>query len=303
MQDQNDFIWQMGMVAKNVGLGDITPHVLSDAGNLILHLAPYPIVARIAVLASQLDQEQAKKLLCLELGVARHLHNKGVGVLLPTDLIDAGPHWGGGAWMTFWHYVVPTKLAPLLPAEGIQLVNGLAVGLRDFSEELPKLGVWNKACTSALRLRNEGDKRIQDLLTLFFSLDEQMRSMELVPSHGDAHVRNLLPSPQGRLWMDFEDVSLMPPYWDLASFVGNLVLFKGFQEPTFRYLMDFTQLVTDQKAFRLALGARTLMSTLGNLDLALAGHGDLVFAQRQLACAQGFLVELDLARGGKTLTI
>lgn len=303
MKDKEKFISQMLIILQNAGLGDITPLVLSDAGNLILHLAPYPIVARIAVMASQLDGEQAKQLLRRELTVARHLHSKGVPVLLPTDLIDAGPHWGGGAWMTFWRYVAPLPLEPLAPSAGIQLVKRLSAGLQDFSGELPLLGVWNKACTSAIRLREKSDERIQELLTVFFRVDEQMRSMKLIPSHGDAHVRNLLPSPEGWLWMDFEDVSFMPPYWDLASFVGNRVLFKGFQEPTFRYLMGSTHIVADQKAFGLALGARTLMSTLGNLDLALAGHGDLVFAKKQLALAKEFLVELDLTMGGKTFTI
>ena len=297
MQDKGKLISQMILTAKTVGLSNITPVVLSDGGNLIVHLVPYPIVARIAVFVSEQEVDQANKLLIRELCVARHLHSKGVPVLLPTDLIDAGPHRVGGTWMTFWRYVAPTQLQSPTPREAVQLVNMLSVAIKDFSDVLPILGVWNRACKSATRLRGKSDYRIQSLLKVFRRIDEQIQTIEtglLIPAHGDAHVRNLLPSPEGWLWMDFEDVSLMPAYWDIASFVANPVLFKGFQEPTFRYILDYTNVVTDQRAFGLALTARTLMSILGNLDLALEGHGDLAFATRQLELAEDFLLKIDL---------
>ncbi|KRE51200.1 hypothetical protein ASG81_03280 [Paenibacillus sp. Soil522] len=85
----------------------------------------------------------------------------------------------------------------------------------------------------------------------------------------------------------------MPVYWDLASFVGNLVLFRGIQEPTYKYMLNNAEIVADKKAFELALSARILLSTLSNLDLALAGHGDLVFATRQLELAEPFLYSIN----------
>ena len=94
--------------------------------------------------------------------------------------------------------------------------------------------------------------------------------------------------------MDFEDVSLMPIYWDLASFVANIVLFKGFQDPIFRYILNHTDIVINPKAFGFALSARILMSILGNLDLALEGYGDLTFAIRQLNFVEDFFVKVDL---------
>lgn len=303
MQDKDKLISQMILIARGVGLSDIIPVVLSDGGNLIVHLAPHPIVARVALCVSEESADRANKSLIRELGIARHLHNKGVPVLLPTDLIDAGPHRVDGTWMTFWHYVPPTQLRPLTSRDAVQLVELLSVGIKDFSDALPVLGVWNRACKSAVRLKSKSDHRIQSLLEVFLKIDEQMQKIEtglLIPSHGDAHVRNLLPSPKGWLWMDFEDVSLMPIYWDIASFVANGLLFKGFQEPTFRYLLDCTNVVNDQTSFALALSARILMSTLGNLDLALEGHGDLVFATRQLEIAEEFLLKIDLIVEEKT---
>ncbi|WP_407669775.1 hypothetical protein [Paenibacillus albus] len=92
--------------------------------------------------------------------------------------------------------------------------------------------------------------------------------------------------------MDFEDVSLMPMHWDTASYVGNLVLFGGLQEPTFRYMVEQTEISSDTEAFAFTVSARILMSIIGNLDYALQGHGDLEFASRQLEHAEGVLSEL-----------
>lgn len=231
MSEKDKLISQVLLTAEKVGLTEITPIELSNGGNLIIHLAPYPIVARIATVISKEDTEYSYRILDRELRITRHLQSKGVPVLLPTDLSDAGPYDVGGTWMTFWEYVPPIKLQSPSPSEVIELVNGLSVALKDFYDELPVLGVWERTCQSAVRLRKHSDQHIQALLKLFLRVDEQMRLEPrlLIPCHGDAHARNLLPSPKGWVWTDFEDVSLMPAYWDLASFVGNLALFSGFR--------------------------------------------------------------------------
>lgn len=300
MSEKGKLISQVLLIAEKTGLTEITPIELSNGGNLIIHLAPYPIVARIATVISKEDAEYAYKILDRELLVARHLQSKGIPVLLPTDLIDAGPYDVDGTWMTFWKYVPPTQLQPPSPSEAVELVNGLSIAIKDFFDDLPMLGVWERTCQSAVRLRKHSDQRIQALLNVFLRVDEQMRLEPslLIPCHGDAHTRNLLPSPEGWVWTDFEDVSLMPAYWDLASFVGNLALFGGTQEPTFRYILGHIDNGTDLKAFGFAISARILMSTLGNLDFALAGHGDLEFATRQLELAEDFMRQIDLIIGG-----
>ncbi|WP_235918131.1 phosphotransferase [Paenibacillus lutrae] len=256
----------------------------------------YPIVARIATVISKEDADHAYQILDRELRAARHLHSKGIPVLLPSDHIDAGPYDIGGTWATFWKYVPPTQLKPPSPSEAVELVNTLSRGLKDFSDEIPLLGVWERACQSAKRLMKHPDQRIQALLNVFVKVDRQMRfdTSLLIPCHGDAHTRNLLPSTEGWIWADFEDLSLMPVYWDLASFVGNLALYNGVQEPTFRYVLSQINNGTDLEAFGFAITARILMSTLGNLDFALAGNGDLAFACKQLELADDFIHQIDL---------
>jgi hypothetical protein len=296
VSEKGKLVNQVLLFAENIGLTEITPIELSNGGNLILHLAPYPIAARIAIVTSKENAEYAYMILDRELQVSRHLQSNGVPVLLPTDLTDAGPYNVGGTWMTLWKYIPPTKLQIPSPSEAIELVNGLSKGMKGFYNELPVLGVWERTCQSAVRLRNHSDQRIQELLSVFLKVDKQMRLNQglLIPCHGDAHARNLLPSPEGWVWTDFEDVSLMPAYWDLASFVSNLALFGGLQEPTFRYILDHIENDSDLKAFGFAITARILMSTIGNLDFALDGHGDLEFANSQLELAKDFIRQIEL---------
>ncbi|SDC26521.1 Phosphotransferase enzyme family protein [Paenibacillus sp. UNCCL117] len=300
MVEKGDFVLQVSLIAEKTGLTEITPIELSKGGNLIIHLAPHPIVARIATVSSKEDSEYAYKVLDRELRVARHLQSKSIPALSPSELIDAGPYDAGGAWMTLWRYVPPTQLQPPSPSEAVELVNRLSIAMKDFSGDLPVLGVWKRACQSANKLRSSSDQRIQTLLSVFQRVNERMcnESNVLIPCHGDAHARNLLPSPEGWIWSDFEDVSLMPAYWDLASFVGNHALLGGIQQPTFKYILDHFDNGTDLKAFGFAIIARTLMSTLGNLDFSLAGHGDLEFATRQLELAEDFVRQVEIIMAG-----
>jgi len=85
----------------------------------------------------------------------------------------------------------------------------------------------------------------------------------------------------------------MPPYWDLASFVGNPALFGGICDPTLQYMLSHPEIVSDRRAFGFALSARILLSTLGNLALALDGHGDLSFSNRQLELCGDFLLQIE----------
>ena len=294
MSEQDELVSQLLSSAKLLGLTGITPVILSKSGNVIIHLTPHPIVARVAAVLSEENSELAYYILERELRVAHHLQTSGVPVLLPIH--NAGPHNVNGKWATFWNYVPLTQLEPLSPGHAVSLVNDLSLAMKSLSCSIPVLGVWERACQAAARLGEQSDPRIQALLEVFVKVDKQIRMISpeaLIPAHGDAHAGNLLPSPEGWLWIDFEDVSLMPVYWDLASYVGNLVLFNGIQEPTYKYMLNNAEIVEDKKEFELALSARTLLSTLSNLDFALAGHGDMAFATRQLELAEPFLYHLN----------
>ncbi|KOP69192.1 hypothetical protein AMS62_21115 [Bacillus sp. FJAT-18019] len=291
------FIYQLQRAAiANFGLNDATPVVLSRGGNIIIHLAPHPIVARVAALTNpdQQDHHICKKLE-QELLVASHLHDQGVPVLRPVYLAGERAYKLDRHWMTFWEYVPPTTLSFPSPRDAVDMVNTLSLAMEQYTGQISVLGVWKRVHQSVNRLSKHPDELIQQLICKFNVLDQQMHtdSTLLVPSHGDAHARNLLPSPRGWIWMDFEDVSWMPRYWDLASFVANLALFKGEQEPTLRFMINNPDVVADPDAFGFALTARILMSTLGNFDYAVSGYGDMDFASEQVKLAGEFINRLE----------
>jgi hypothetical protein len=294
LSDRGELVSQLLLTAERLGLMGIDPVILSEGGNLIIHLTPHEVIVRAAVVLSEQNAEHAHEILERELQVAYHLHNHGVPVLLPIP--NAGPHRAAGIWATFWRYAPPAQVEVLSPGEAVELVNKLAFAMSGFTGSVPVLGIWERACQAAARLSEHPDARIQSLLRIFWEINNQIRMIKreaLKPAHGDAHARNLLPSPEGWLWIDFEDVSYMPDYWDLASYVCNLALFGGAQEPTYAYLMSRTEIIKDPRAFALALTARTLVSTLSNLDLALVGDGDLAFAIRQLELAEAFISRIN----------
>ncbi|MDQ0060360.1 phosphotransferase [Paenibacillus harenae] len=301
MLDKSILIAETLKLAAQYGLTPCKPLILSDQANLIIHMSPHPLVARYAVALSVQDEKAAHRTVERELNVARHLHDRDVPVLQPSSAVPAGPHKLGGTWMTLWSYATAASLKPIEPSESVERVCELSLAMRDFEGELPLLGVWERACHSAARLRIQTDPRIAALLEAFQRTDQRMRSeaLSLLPCHGDAHANNLFPSSEGWIWMDFEDACLMPEYWDMASYVANLALFGGLDEPTFAYMLRHNNVAANPGAFGFAVKARVLMSTLGNLDYALEGYGDLGFATRQLELAGPFIHELGAYFGQK----
>jgi hypothetical protein len=283
-------------VGRRLGLTNTTPIVLSDAGNLTVHLAPYSIVARIVKLFPGDNPYYWREVWARELRVVHHLITRGVPVVPFTTIVPPGPHQVGDTWMTLWEYVSPASLPTLSGKHAIDMINKLTGAMADFQEPLPTLGVWKNVSKAVENLRSITDKgdHIADLLLAFEQVDEKMKSYnKLFPAHGDAHPRNLIASSTGWRWIDFEDVSLMPQFWDFASFIGNTALFHGLKHPIVEYVLSQNMIANDKPAFQFALRARVIMSTTTNLSLALVGHGDLDFAHSQLERINDFLALLD----------
>jgi thiamine kinase-like enzyme len=176
------------------------------------------------------------------------------------------------------------------------MINKLSEAMADFQDPLPVLGVWETVAKAAdsLSAFSDKDQRLAALLPEFKLVDKKVRSMEtLYPAHGDAHPRNLIASSTGWRWNDFEDISLMPRFWDLASFIGNTTLFHGLKHPVVDYVLTRHIAAKDKASFLFALKSRVLMSTISNLSMALGGNGDLDFAYSQLERINDLLSLID----------
>jgi len=76
LREQRERVAEVVLVANELGLKGISPIVLSDAGNLTVHLAPHPVVGRVATLFPEDDAEMLHDILDRELRVVQHLFRK-----------------------------------------------------------------------------------------------------------------------------------------------------------------------------------------------------------------------------------
>jgi hypothetical protein len=198
--------------------------VLAGGSNVLVHLKPTPVVARVMT-ATAVLHDDLETWLGREVTVAAFLAQRCLAVS-PTRLLPPGPHQRDGLWMTLWDYVPHDSSGGLTGASELgHSLRRLHAALAEFAGELePLLGL------------EEGIERLLDQLPpapWLSSIDiESLRVSlhELTPwvfdssqpaqaLHGDAGIGNLLRTGEGLLWNDLEDVCTGPVAWDVAGLV------------------------------------------------------------------------------------
>ncbi|WP_232807085.1 phosphotransferase family protein [Geodermatophilus chilensis] len=203
-------------VAAEHGVRSSEPRVLQDGVNVVVHLAPAPVVARVATLTPLLRTLPLRSF-AREVAVAGALAAAGAPVVPPSDLLPPGPHRYAGLELSFWRHVEVLPSAPSSGAAAAALaelhghlvalpVDGapLDTPLDDLARFVSLGGAWGAAPAQLDRL---GD-RLAEL--------RPRLAGEVVPLHGDAHPGNLLATPDGWRWTDLEDTCAGPRAWDLA---------------------------------------------------------------------------------------
>ncbi len=95
-------------VARQQKLPADDPRVLSSRGNLLVHLAPAPVVARVATLTAW-TRSDPFSWLAREVAVAGHAARQGGPAVPPTDLADPGPHRRDGLVLSLFAYRPPHR--------------------------------------------------------------------------------------------------------------------------------------------------------------------------------------------------
>jgi hypothetical protein len=90
-------------VAAGFGVTSAEPLILSDGANVIVHLSPSPVVAKVAA-TTMLVRPDVAAWLQRELDVASFLTGGNVPVLAPSAEIPATTHTADGHVMSFWRY-------------------------------------------------------------------------------------------------------------------------------------------------------------------------------------------------------
>jgi hypothetical protein len=210
-------------VAREQGLPADDPEVLSSRGNVLVHLRPAPVVARVATLTAWTRSEPFQWL-AREVAVARYAAANGGPAVAPTALADPGPHWHDGLAVSLWTFVPPSPRRPA-PAEfGVALAR-LHMATAGFPGELPLLAPLRAQISDALAALER--ERVLDPGVLTALRDRHAEILagldglggpELV-LHGDAHPGNLLWTLAGWVWTDLEETCRGPRAFDLAVLV------------------------------------------------------------------------------------
>ncbi|MEM9656092.1 MAG: phosphotransferase [Actinomycetota bacterium] len=213
----------VGSAVSKMGLNVDEPSVLRAGANLVLHLKPHPVVARVATLTAEMRRNPADYLR-RERDIATALHQSGVEVIAPTDLVDPGPHPADGLWFLLMTHrqLEPVDLTSDAEAQAVgRSLADLEAALDDLPVELgagDSGQPWDEIATLLTTVQATIDSatiaRIVDAVEALKAIEPQ-DPLRLV--HGDAHRVNVARS-QGRLvWFDFEDANHRPLAWDLAT--------------------------------------------------------------------------------------
>lgn len=199
------------------------PVVLSDGANVLVHLAPAPVVARVAALTG-IVRPDIVDTFAKDVALAGYLASRGAPVVPPSDELPPGPHRREGRTVSFWRYVEHDPGHTFRPEVVGGALGALHAELRGYPGELPPAPPLNVAEIVAY-LAGSAWGDLTDLVAatdgVLAALDGATAGREPVPLHGDAHPGNLLSTPNGPMWTDFEDAWRGPAGWDLSCLRGT----------------------------------------------------------------------------------
>jgi hypothetical protein len=198
--------------------------VVAARSNVLVHLKPAPVIARV-MSGTAVLHDDVEKWLAREVAVGAFLAERGLAVP-PSDVLAPGPHQYDGLWMTFWEFVEHDASRFLPPAHELGgSLRELHAALAEFPGKLGQLSDVRDWLDRLLaRLRPSPRLAAQDRDLLRSRLHEMTptvfeTSLPAQAIHGDASVSNLLRTDNGLIWNDFEDACIGPVHWDVAGLV------------------------------------------------------------------------------------
>jgi hypothetical protein len=175
--------------------------------SVYVHLAPAPVIARVALLTPLL-RRPIESWLARELAVASALDCLGVPVVRP---VDPDVHTVDGLRLTLWELAEHEPGAIPTPAVTAALLADLHEAMREIplhliGQRIPALDDLEASGVPAAEVE-----------ALAVSLP--VRPQQVL--HGDAHPGNMLHTARGWVWHDFEETCIGPVEWDLATLSGT----------------------------------------------------------------------------------
>lgn len=184
------------------------PEVIAEGYSVRVRLRPAAVVTRVVTVGRALRPDPLPWLE-REVSVARFLATTGVPIVAPWA--DPGPYDAEGLEVSLWHWVDhnPSEVSPKLFGS---MLGQLHEALATYPGDLPTLIGPLTDISTAMAVSTDPTlhSAAAELVPLALSWPRR-------PLHGDAHTGNILMTPKGPVWTDFEDVCAGPVEWDLAS--------------------------------------------------------------------------------------
>ncbi len=208
-------------VAARFGLAAIEPAVLADGANIVVHLRPAPLVAKVAASTTAVRSDVAGWLQ-RELDVSAFLAAEGAPVVPPSPELPATTHRDDGHVMSFWTYLPPADPArPLRPDE--ETIGSMLRDLHAALRRYPRTQAYLTPLQDIPAFLARPQARVNQEGKAALAAAYQRLTAELDPAaeqqvlHGDAGAGNLMATDRGWVWHDFEDTCSGPVAWDLAA--------------------------------------------------------------------------------------
>jgi hypothetical protein len=209
-------------VAAGLGITSTDPVVLADGANVIVHLQPSPVVAKVAASTPEVRPDSAAWLQ-RELDVAAYLTEAGAPALPPSPEIAATTYTGHGHVMSFWRYLRSATAELADEATIGAMLRDLHAVLRSYPEAAPELAPLADIPAYLARPQTRLTKgQAAALAAAYTRLTAELDpTSPRQPLHGDAGPGNLMAADTGWVWNDFEDTCSGPVTWDLAASTAN----------------------------------------------------------------------------------
>ena len=208
------------VLATTHGLPATDAVVVHAGSNVVVHLAPAPVVVRVMSGTAALHADPAVWLE-REVGVCTYLARLGAAVVAPSEELPPGPHRVDELWITCWaHVAVDHAAAAPPPDELAHALRDLHAALSQVPVDLEPLAAVRHEVTGLLDRLD--DPRVDGWRAQLSALPLEALGIGSAaqPVHGDASLSNLLATTDGRrLWADFEDVRRGPVEADVAGLV------------------------------------------------------------------------------------
>jgi Ser/Thr protein kinase RdoA (MazF antagonist) len=207
------------LVATRLDVACAEPAVLADGANVIVHLSPSPLVAKVAASTAVIRPDVAAWLQ-RELDMALFLARADIPVMAPASGFPATVHHSQGHVMSLWDYIPPSGTQR--PDEDTigSMLRELHAALRTCRVPRPVLAPLGDIPAFLARpqtLLSPSD--VARLADVFGRLAEDLAAASAPAQalHGDAGVGNLMAAGGQWVWHDFEDTCSGPVAWDLAA--------------------------------------------------------------------------------------